>query len=65
MPKIPATQIVAKNRMDFPASEKSITNKTEAITTGTIQDKKESYPSIQTQFTGHLQGHQKIYDHIN
>ena len=37
--KIPATQNKAKNRMDFPMHEQSISNsKTEAITWGTIQN---------------------------
>ena len=39
IPKISTTQNVAKNRMDFPAQEQSITNKTEAITRAMIQDK--------------------------
>ena len=39
IPKIPATQNVAKNRMDFPVQEQSITNKTEATTRGMIHDK--------------------------
>ena len=39
IPKIPATQNVAKNKMDFPVQEQSITNKTEAIMRGMIQDK--------------------------
>ena len=39
MVKIPATQNVAKKRMDFPAWEQSISSKTEAITRGMIQDK--------------------------
>ena len=30
---------VSKNRMDFPVQVQSITNKTEAITRGMIQDK--------------------------
>ena len=35
IPKIPATQNIAKNRMDFPMHEQSISNsKTEAITQG-------------------------------
>ena len=32
IPKIPMTQDVTKNRMDFPVQKQSITNKTEAIT---------------------------------
>ena len=44
IPKIPATQNVAKNRMDFPALEQSITNKTEAITIGMIEDKNRELP---------------------
>ena len=37
--KIPATQNIPKNRMDFPMHEQSISiSKTEAITRGTIQD---------------------------
>ena len=36
---IPTTQNVAKNRMDFPVQEQSVTNKTEAITRGMVQDK--------------------------
>ena len=39
IPKIPATQNVPKNRMDFPVQVQSITNKTEAIIRGMIQDK--------------------------
>ena len=39
IPKIHATQNVAKNRMDFPVQEQSISSKTEAITRGMIQDK--------------------------
>ena len=39
IPKIPTTQNVTKFRMDFPVWEQSITNKTEAITRGMIQDK--------------------------
>ena len=36
--KIPATQNMAKNRIDFPMHEESISNsKTEAITQGMIQ----------------------------
>ena len=39
MPKIPTTQNIAKNRMDFPMHEKSICNpSTEAITWGMIQN---------------------------
>ena len=38
IPKIPATQNIAKNRMDFLMHELSISSsKTEAITWGTIQ----------------------------
>ena len=37
--KIPATQNIAKNRMDFPIHEQSITSShTEAITEGMIQN---------------------------
>ena len=32
IPKIPMTQNVSKNRMDFPVQEQSISSKTEAIT---------------------------------
>ena len=39
IPKIPMTHDVAKNRTDFPVQEQSITNKTEAIMRGMIQDK--------------------------
>ena len=39
IPKIPATQSIAKNRMDFPMHEQSIRNSsTEAITEGMIQN---------------------------
>ena len=44
IPKIPMTQNVTKNRMDFPAQEQSITNKTEAVTRGMIQDKNRELP---------------------
>ena len=44
IPKIPTTQNVTKIRMDFPAQEQSITNKTEAITRGMIQDKNRELP---------------------
>ena len=44
IPNIPATQNVAKVRTDFPAWEQSITNKTEAITRRTIQDKNRDLP---------------------
>ena len=43
IPRIPTTQDVAKNRMDFPVQE-SITNKTGAIMKGTIQDKNRELP---------------------
>ena len=33
---IPTTQNITKNKTDFPAREQSITNRTEAITRGTI-----------------------------
>ena len=42
--KIPTTQNVAKNRMDFPVLEQSIISKTEAITKGMIQDKNRELP---------------------
>ena len=39
IPKIPATQNIAKNRMAFPMHEQSISgSKTKAITQGTIQN---------------------------
>ena len=38
------TQNVTKNRTDFPAQEQSITNQTEAITIGMIQDKNRELP---------------------
>ena len=44
IPKISTTQNVTKNNMDFLVQEKLITNKTEAITRGMIQDKIENYP---------------------
>ena len=44
IPKISTTEIVTKNRMDFPAWEQSITNKIEAVTRGTIQDKNIELP---------------------
>ena len=44
IPKIPTTQNVAKNRMDFPAQEQSITNNTEAIRRGMIQHKNRELP---------------------
>ena len=44
IPTIPTTQNATKNRMDFPVWEKSITNKTEAITRGMIQDKNRELP---------------------
>ena len=44
VPKIPTTQIVTKNRMDFPVQDQSITNKTAAITRGMIQDKNRDLP---------------------
>ena len=38
IPKIPATQNIAKNRMDIPMHDQSISSsKTEAITQGMIQ----------------------------
>ena len=42
--KIPTTQNVTKNRMDFPVREQSITKKTEAITRGMVQDKNRELP---------------------
>ena len=48
------TQNVTKNRKDFPAPEQLITNTTEAIMRGMIQDKTENYPSTHTQFIGLL-----------
>ena len=44
IPKISTTQDVAKHRMDFPVQEQSITNKTEAIMRGTMQDKNRELP---------------------
>ena len=44
IPKIPMTQNVTKNRMDFPVQEQLITNKTEAIMKGMIQDKNRELP---------------------
>ena len=44
IPKIPTSQNVTKNNMDFPVQEKLITNKTEAITRGMIQDKNRELP---------------------
>ena len=43
-PKIPTTQNVTKNRTDFPVQEQSITNKTEAIIRGMVQDKDREVP---------------------
>ena len=42
--QVPTAQNVTKNRMDFPVWEQSITNKTEAITRGTIQNKNRELP---------------------
>ena len=42
--KIPMVQNVPKNSMDFPVPEKLITDKTEAITRRTIQDKNRELP---------------------
>ena len=42
--KIPMTQDVTKNRIDFPVWEQSITNKTEAIMRGMTQDKNRELP---------------------
>ena len=36
IPKIPMTQNVSKNRVNFPVQEQSISSKTEAITWATI-----------------------------
>ena len=47
IPKIPATQNVAKNRMDFPVWEQSVSSKREAITRGTMQDKNREIPFYQ------------------
>ena len=45
IPKIPATQNIAKNRMDFPMQEQSInSSKTEAITQGMIQNMNREIP---------------------
>ena len=44
IPKIPMTQDVAKNRMDFPVWEQSITSKTKAIMRGMAQDKNRELP---------------------
>ena len=62
IPKIPATQNIVKNRMDFLMHEQSISSSmTEAITWGMIQNIN-NYPFIQTWFIGLLQSQQKIYD---
>ena len=57
-------QNVAIDSMDFPVPQQLITDKTEAITRGRIQDKDRNYLSTQIQFIGLLQGHQIIYDHL-
>ena len=44
IPKIPTPQNVTKNRMDFPAWEQLITNKTKPITRGMIHDKNKELP---------------------
>ena len=44
IPKIPTTQNVTKNNMDFPVPKQLITNKTKAITRGTIQGKNRESP---------------------
>ena len=44
IPKIPMNQDITKNRMDFPVPEQLITNKTEAIMRGMIQDKNRELP---------------------
>ena len=41
---MPMTQNVTKDRMDFLAQEQLITNMTEAITRGMIQDKNRELP---------------------
>ena len=56
--KIPTTQNVTKNNMDFPVPNQLITNETEIITRGKV--KIGSNLSTQTQFIGLLQGHQII-----
>ena len=44
IPKIPTTQNATKDSMDFPVTEQLITDKTGAITSGTIQDKNRELP---------------------
>ena len=63
--KMPMTQNVSKNRMDFPVQEQSICSKTETITQGMIQDKNRDIPFYPDLFIGLLQGCQKIYDFRN
>ena len=46
------TQDVAKNRMDFPVQEQSITTKIEATMRGMTQDKDRELSFYQTQFIG-------------
>ena len=43
-PKIPTIQSVTKDSVDFPVPEQLITEKTEAITRGMIQDKNRELP---------------------
>ena len=44
IPKIPIVQNVTKDSTDFPVLEQIITDKTEAITRGMIQDKNRDLP---------------------
>ena len=55
------TQGVTKNRTDFPVPELLITNKTEAIMKGMMQDKNRELPFYPDPISI---GHQNIYDHI-